>query len=425
MDAVYICGSSFLVFAFFLRIPISFSVGMSALLYGFVADRIPIEALVHRMVMATESWPLMAIPFFVLMGIALNRGKSGTYLMDLANSLVGWFYGGLSAVMVVVNMFFGGCSGSAVADASSIGGVMIPEMVRRGYGKGYSAALNASSSTIGIIIPPSIPLILYAWVTEASIRKLFLAGLIPGILVGVAQVLAAAFLGYRYKHYRAPRPSFAAVRPQLMKALPALFIPVIVMGGILAGVYTTTEAALIGAVYVVAIEIFFYKSFGFKELFNMFVESAKVSGVVLLLIAMSLMLTYVIVVSRVPVALQAILTQYITNSTLALLTITAMLLVIGCFLDLAPSLLIFTPIFYPFATNLGVDPIQLGVVICMVLGVGLFTPPVGQTLYISALIADAPIEVVSRDIIWFLIAIVLVVLLVIFYLPTTMWMASM
>lgn len=377
------------------------------------------------MVMATESWPLMAIPFFVLMGIALNRGKSGTYLMDLANSLVGWFYGGLSAVMVVVNMFFGGCSGSAVADASSIGGVMIPEMVRRGYGKGYSAALNASSSTIGIIIPPSIPLILYAWVTEASIRKLFLAGLIPGLLVGVAQVLAAAFLGYRYKHYRAPRPSFAAVRPQLMKALPALFIPVIVMGGILAGVYTTTEAALIGAVYVVAIEIFFYKSFGFKELFNMFVESAKVSGVVLLLIAMSLMLTYVIVVSRVPVALQAILTQYITNSTLALLTITAMLLVIGCFLDLAPSLLIFTPIFYPFATNLGVDPIQLGVVICMVLGVGLFTPPVGQTLYISALIADAPIEVVSRDIIWFLIAIVLVVLLVIFYLPTTMWMASM
>jgi len=425
MEAVYICGSAFLVFAFFLRIPISFSVGMAALLYGFVTDRIPIEALVHRMVMATESWPLMAIPFFVLMGIALNRGKSGTYLMDLANSLVGWFYGGLSAVMVLVNMFFGGCSGSAVADASSIGGVMIPEMVRRGYGKGYSAALNAASSTIGIIIPPSIPLILYAWVTEVSIRKLFLAGLIPGVLVGVAQILTAAFLGYKYKHYRAPRPSFAIVRPQLLKALPALFIPVIVMGGILAGVYTTTEAALIGAVYVVVVEIFFYKSFGFKHLFNMFVESAKVSGVVLLLIAMSLMLTYVIVVSRVPVALQATLAQYITNDTLALLTITAMLLVIGCFLDLAPSLLIFTPIFYPFATNLGVDPVQLGVVICMVLGVGLFTPPVGQTLYISALIADAPIEMVSRDILWFLAAIVLVVLLVIFYLPTTMWMASM
>ena len=425
MDAVYICGSAFLVFAFFLRIPISFSVGMAALLYGFVTDRIPIEALVHRMVMATESWPLMAIPFFVLMGIALNRGKSGTYLMDLANSLVGWFYGGLSAVMVLVNMFFGGCSGSAVADASSIGGVMIPEMVSRGYGKGYAAALNAASSTIGIIIPPSIPLILYAWVTEASIRKLFLAGLIPGILVGVAQIIAAAFLGYKYKHYRAPRPSFAVVRPQLLKALPALFIPVIVMGGILAGVYTTTEAALIGAVYVVVVEMTFYKSFGFKDLFNMFVESAKVSGVVLLLIAMSLMLTYVIVVSRVPVALQATLAQYITNGTLAMLTITAMLLVIGCFLDLAPSLLIFTPIFYPFATNLGVDPIQLGVVICMVLGVGLFTPPVGQTLYISALIADAPIEMVSRDILWFLIAIVLVVLLVIFYLPTTLWMASM
>jgi tripartite ATP-independent transporter DctM subunit len=425
MDAVYICGSGFLVFAFFLRIPISFSVGMSAVLFALITDRIPLEALVHRMVMATESWPLMAIPFFVLMGIALNRGRSGNYLMDLANSLVGWFYGGLSAVMIAVNMFFGGCSGSAVADASSIGGVMIPEMIRRGYGKGYSAALNAASSTIGIIIPPSIPLILYAWVTEASIRKLFLAGLIPGILVGMAQIAVAAFLGYKRKHYRAPFPSFTAVRPQLIKALPALFIPVIVMGGILAGVYTTTEAALIGAVYVIVIEIFFYTSFSLKALFKMFVESAKVSGVVLLLIATSLMLTYVIVVSRVPVALQATLVKYIPSGDLALLTITGMLLVIGCFLDLAPSLLIFTPIFYPFATNLGVDPIQLGVVITMVLGVGLFTPPVGQTLYISALIADAPIEVVGRDVLWFLLAIVLVVLLVIFYLPTTLWMAAM
>lgn len=425
MDAVYICGLGFVIFAFFLRIPISFSVGMSALLFSFVTDRIPVEALVHRMAMATESWPLMAVPFFVLMGIALNRGRSGHHLMDLANSLVGWVYGGLSAVMVVVNMFFGGCSGSAVADASSIGGVMIPEMTRRGYGKGYSAALNAASSTIGIIIPPSIPMILYAWVTEVSIRKLFLAGLIPGILVGLVQIIVAGLLGYKRKHYRAPFPSFAVVWPQLRKALPALFIPVIVMGGILAGIYTTTEAALIGAAYVIVIEISFYKSFGLKELFTMFVESAKVSGVVLLLIATSLMLTYVIVLSRVPTAMEAALIKYISSGDLALLVIVAILLVIGCFLDLAPSLLIFTPIFFPFATKLGVDPIQLGVVITMVLGIGLFTPPVGQTLYISALIADAPIEVVSRDILWFLIAIVAVVLLVIFYLPTTLWLGSM
>jgi tripartite ATP-independent transporter DctM subunit len=425
MDAVAICGLGFVLFAFILRVPISFSVGMCAVLYCFISERIPIEALTHRMTMATESWPIMAVPFFILMGIALNRGRSGNYLMDLANSMVGWFYGGLSAVMVVVNMFFGGCSGSAVADASSIGGVMIPEMIRKGYGKGYAAALNAASSTIGIIIPPSIPMILYAWVTEVSIRKLFLAGVIPGILVGIAQMIVAGFLGYRRKHYRAPRPTLAIVWPQLVKALPALFIPVIVMGGILAGIYTTTEAALMGALYVIVIEMFYYKAFGPKDLFSMLVESAKVTGVVVMLIATSLMLTYVIVLSKVPQALQASLVQYIPNGYLALLVITAILLVTGCFLDLTPSLLIFTPIFLPFATNLGVDPVQLGIVITMVLGIGLFTPPVGQTLYISALVADAPIEVVSRDIMWFLVAIVAVILLVIFYLPTTSWMAAM
>ncbi|MEM5786022.1 MAG: TRAP transporter large permease [Syntrophobacteraceae bacterium] len=424
MEAVVICGLGFFVFAFLIRIPISFAVGMSAVLYCLVTDRIPIEALTHRMVMATESWPIMAVPFFVLMGIALNRGRSGNYLMDLANSLVGWFYGGLSAVMIVVNMFFGGCSGSAVADASSIGGVMIPEMVRKGYGKGYSAALNAASSTIGIIIPPSIPLILYAWVTEVSIRKLFLAGVIPGILVGVVQMLAAGYLGYRRKHYRAPRPVMAVVWPQFIRAVPALFIPIIVMGGILAGVYTTTEAALMGALYVIGVEILYYKAFGFKDLFGMMVEAAKVSGVVIMLIATSLMLTYVIVLSRVPMALQESLTTYIPNGHLALIVIALILLVTGCFLDLTPSLLIFTPIFFPFATKLGVDPVQLGVVTTMVLGIGLFTPPVGQTLYISALVAKAPIEVVSEDILWFLAAIAAVVLLVIFHEPATLWLAG-
>jgi tripartite ATP-independent transporter DctM subunit len=425
MDAVVICTLVFFVCGFLIRVPISFSVGIAAVSYCFITDRIPVEALTHRMVMATESWPIMAVPFFVLMGIALNKGKSGNYLMDLASSLVGWFYGGLSSVMVVVNMFFGGCSGSAVADASSIGGVMIPEMVRRGYGKGYAAALNAASSTIGIIIPPSIPMILYAWVTEVSIRKLFLGGVIPGILVGVTMMLAAGFIGYKRKHYRAPKPTLKVVWPQLIQAIPALFIPVIVMGGILVGVYTTTEAALIGALYVIAVEMLYYKAFSLKDLFAMFVESAKVSGVVILLIATSLMLTYVIVLSKVPQALQDTLVNYVPNGHVALIVITAILLFTGCFLDLTPSLLIFTPVFFPFATKLGVDPVQLGVIMTMVLGIGLFTPPVGQTLYISALVAQAPIEVVSRDILWFLTAIVFVVLLCIFYLPTTLWMAGM
>ena len=425
MDAVIICGLGFIVFALFLRIPVAFSVGMCALLYGFITGTIPIMAMVHRMALATESWPIMAVPFFVLMGNTLNQGKSGRCLMDLANSLVGSFWGGLASVSIVISMFFGGCSGSAVADASSVGSVLIPEMVKRGYGRGYSAAVNAASSTIGIIIPPSIPMILYGWITEVSIRDLFLASLIPGILVGIFQISVAAYLGYRRKYYMVKRPDPTIIWKNLKKSALALFTPVLVMGGILFGVYTTTEAAIFGALYVILIELFFYKGLTFKRLFIIIVQSAKVTGVVLFLIATSFMLTYVILLSGLPGILTASLESMLPNATVTLLAIAGVLLVTGTFLDLAPSLLIFTPIFYPLALKFGVNPVQLGVVIVMVLAVGLFTPPVGQTLYISALLAETPIEDVGRNIFWFLTAIVSVVALTIFFPHATMFLAGL
>jgi tripartite ATP-independent transporter DctM subunit len=425
MDVLIICGVGFFVFSMLMRIPVAFAVGMSAIMYGLISGNIPLDAMVHRMALATESWPIMAVPFFVLMGNALNKGKSGRCLMDLANCLVGSIWGGLASVSIVVSMFFGGCSGSAVADASSVGSVLIPEMVHKGYSKAYSAAVNAASSTIGIIIPPSIPMILYGWITEVSIRSLFLAGLIPGILVGLLQIAVAAYLGYKRKYYIAERPPFAVIRQQTVKSLPAMFTPVLVMGGILAGVYTTTEAALFGALYVILIELFIYKGMTLKGLYQIIIESAKITGVVIFLIATSFMLTYVILLSRVPVILTAYLQTIIPNGTAALLIIAGILLVTGCFLDLAPALLIFTPLLYPLGLKFGVHPVQLGIVIVMVLAVGLFTPPVGQTLYISALIAKTPIEKVSRDIVWFLVAIVLVVFLVIFFPHQTMFLAGL
>jgi tripartite ATP-independent transporter DctM subunit len=425
MDAIFICGLGFIVFSAILRMPVAFAVGMSALLYGFISGNIPLDAMVHRMTLATESWPIMAVPFFILMGNTLNKGKSGRCLMDLASSLVGSLSGGLASVSIVVSMFFGGCSGSAVADASSVGSVLIPEMVRKGYGRGYSAAVNAASSTIGIIIPPSIPLILYGWITEVSIRDLFLAGLIPGVLVGLFQIGVAASIGKRRKYFVATRPTKAIILHQMKTSLPAMFTPILVMGGILVGVYTTTEAAIFGALYVILIELIIYKGLKVRDLYRILIESAKVTGVVIFLIATSFMLTYVILLSGTPAMLAEKVEGFILNSTVALLSISCVLLITGCFLDLAPSLLIFTPIFYPIGLKFGVNPIQLGIVIDMVLAVGLFTPPVGQTLYISALIAKTPIENVSRDILWFLVTIVLVVLLVIFFPHQTMWLAGL
>ena len=425
MDAVIICSVAFIVFALLLRIPVAFAVGMCALAYGFITGTIPISAMIHRMTLATESWPIMAVPFFVLMGNALNQGKSGRCLMDLANSLVGSFWGGLASVSIVISMFFGGCSGSAVADASSVGSVLIPEMVDRGYGKGYSAAVNAASSTIGIIIPPSIPMILYGWITEVSIRDLFLAGLIPGILVGGFQIAVAAYLGYRRKYYMVERPDPKLILQNLKRSILALFTPVLVMGGILFGVYTTTEAAIFGALYVILIELLYYKGLNLKSLLGIIIQSAKVTGVVLFLIATSFMLTYVILLSGLPAILTASLESIIPNATVALLAIAGVLLITGTFLDLAPSLLIFTPILYPLGMKFGVNPVQLGVVIVMILAVGLFTPPVGQTLYISALLAETPIEDVSRNIFWFLLTIVFVVVLTIFFPHATMFLAGL
>ena len=226
------------------------------------------------------------------------------------------------------------------------------------------------------------------------------------------------------KHYRAPRPTLPGGVAPTDQGLPGALHPGDRDGRHPGGVYTTTEAALIGRFYVIAIEMLYYKAFSLKDLFGMFVESAKVTGVVILLIATSLMLTYVIVLSKVPLALQDTLVKYVPNGHMALIVITAILLFTGCFLDLTPSLLIFTPVFFPFATKLGVDPIQLGVVMTMVLGIGLFTPPVGQTLYISALVAEAPSKSSAGTSCGFCGDRVRCAA-VIFYLPTTLWMAGM
>jgi tripartite ATP-independent transporter DctM subunit len=421
MDAVLICTISFIVLCLIPGIPVAFSVGMCAVIYCFTTGYVPLDALTHRLTLATESWPIMAVPFFILMGHVMNQGKSGRALMDLASSLVGSIWGGLSSVSIVTNMFFGGCSGSAVADASSIGSVLIPEMVRKGYGKGYSAALNAGASTIGIIIPPSIPLILFGWLTEVSIRELFWGGLFPGIAVGLAMIVVAALIGYRRNYPRTPRPELRIMLKQFGKSLPAMFTLILVMGGILAGVYTTTEAAIIGAVYVTVLEYFIYRGLNLRQLWKIAIDAAKLTGVVVFLISTSFMLTYVIVINQIPDLVAEYLFPIIPNGTIFLLTITCILLLTGCFLDLAPSLIIFTPILYSVGLKFGVNAVQLGVIVTMTLGVGLFTPPVGQTLYISALIAKTPIEDVSRDISWFVVAIVLVILAVIFFPALTTW----
>jgi tripartite ATP-independent transporter DctM subunit len=247
---------------------------------------------------------------------------------------------------------------------------------------------------------------------------------VPGVLTGFSLMAVSGYLCWKREYPRAPKPKLNMIWPQFIKSLPALFIPIIVLGGILGGIYTTTEAAMIGAVYVIIIETFFYKAFSFKKIWAMMVESAKVTGVVIFMIANSFMLTYIIVVSGIPTLIQEIFGRVVPNGTIALLIIAGFYLITGCFLDLAPSLLIFTPIFFPFAVKFGVDPILLGLITTAVLGIGLFTPPVGSTLYISSLIADIPLEVASGDVVKFVAAITLVVVLIILIPSIALWLAA-
>ena len=424
METILICGAFLFIYMLIFRIPVAFAVGMSALMYPILMGKIPLEAFPHRYAFATESWPLMAVPFFILLGKVLNEGKSGIALMDFVNRLVGSLWGGLASVSVVLNMFMGGCSGSSVADAAGIGGVLIPEMIRKGYGKAYSAAVNTCASTIGIIIPPSIPMIIYAWMTEVSIRKLFLAGIIPGILISCSQMFTAALLGYKRGYYRSGRASAKETLEKFKKSIPSLFTLIIVLGGILFGFYNTTEAAIIGAVYVILIELFIYKGLKISQLFPIFIDSAKITGVVMFVISTSFSLSYISAVNRIPQMIESRFFPLIPNATIALLAITILLLIVGCFLDLVPALLIFTPIIVPLCIKFGVDLIQLGIIITIILAIGLITPPVGQCLYVSTLIAGEKLETIAKDCIYFIISILAVLFLIMIFPPVTLWLSK-
>jgi tripartite ATP-independent transporter DctM subunit len=417
-------------FIFFLVIgtPIAYSIGLSALATMLVSfDSLPaFSTLAQRMATGLESFSLLAIPFFILAGQLMNSGGIAMRLIDFAKVIVGRLPGGLALVNVVANMLFGAISGSAAASASAIGTIMGPRMEEEGYDKSFSAAINVTSATTGLAIPPSNILIVYSLASGgASIAALFLAGYLPGILTGVALMIVGAIYAYKKKYPVADKVPFGFAVRKFLSALPSLFMLVVVIGGIIIGLFTATEAAAIAVVYSLILSLI-YKEVTVKHLPQIIVNTVRTTGMVMLLIAASIGLSWVMSFENIPQTVSRALLSLSSDPFIILLIINLALLAVGIFMDMTPAVLIFTPIFLPIVTSqLGLDPIHFGMIMILNLNVGLVTPPVGAVLFIGCSVAKLKIQNMIKPLIPFYIAMIIILLLVTFVPEISLWIPNL
>ncbi len=375
-------------------------------------------ALLYRNVYnGMDSFPLMAIPFFMLAGVLMNRGGITARLVEFAQSIMGHFRGGLAHVNILSSMLFAGLSGSAVADTSAIGSMLIPAMVKNGYTRKFSAAITAASSVIGPIIPPSGIMIIYSYVMGESVAALFLAGIIPGILVGVGLMLMTWVMAHRYDFPVATKRSTWSERGNAsIKAFFPLLTPVIILGGILGGIFTPTEASAVAVAYSLIISLFILKSITVRDLPKVLTEAAMVSSVVLLLVGAAMAFKTVVSLSHAPEILAAWIMSLSENPLILLFLINLLLFLVGMFLDAGPAIIILAPILGPIFIDLGIHPVHFAIIMSVNLTVGLATPPMGLVLFVASSVSGESMESISKAILPFL-AIEVVVIFMITYIP--------
>lgn len=400
-------------------VPISFSIGISSLATMLISIKtIPsLTTVSQRMATGLDSFALLAIPFFILAGQLMNSGGIARRLIDFAKILVGKLPGGLAFVNIMAAMLFGAISGSAVAAASAIGGFMAPVMKKEGYNESFSAAVNITSSTTGLIIPPSNILIVYSLASGGvSIAALFLAGYIPGIIIGLGLMFVAFLYAKRHNYKVDFQVTLGEALKKFLDAIPSLLLIIIVIGGIVAGYFTATEASAVAVLYAFILSVFFYKEVKFKDLPGILLSSASTTAIVMLLVGTSMAMSWVMAYENIPQNVAAALLALSDNGIVILIIINLILLFIGTFMDMTPAVLIFTPIFLPIAVQLGMDPIHFGIVMVMNLSIGLCTPPVGSVLFVGCSVAELPITRVIKPLIPMFIS-MLISLLLVTYIP--------
>lgn len=397
-------------------VPIAFVIGIVSFIGVLTIETLPEVTVPIKMLNGIDSFVLLAVPLFILAANLMNHGKISQKLIDLALSLVGHIRGGLAHANILVSMMFAGVSGAAQADTAGVGKILIPSMKKEGYDKETAVAVTAASSTIGVVIPPSIPMIIFAGLTNASIGALFLGGIVPGILIGVGMMIFVYFISLKKGYPRSKRSTVKAFSKLFLQSFPALLTPVIIIGGIITGFFTATEAAAVASLYTFLISMFYYKTLKLSDLPGILKETLALSSLSLFALAAASALGELMSYYQLSVVAQQFFVDNVGSKWVFILIIIAFFLFIGTFMDAIPAMILFVPIILPTATLFEMDPVHLGLIVVITLAIGLITPPYGLCLLLAAKIGNLSIERSMLAVLPY-IAIILVVLLFVAFFP--------
>ena len=399
---------------FLINVPIAVALGLASTLVFFLDGNVSLIVIIQRMFNSVDSFPLMAIPFFILAGKLMESGGISRRLIHLANVIFGRVKGGLGIVSIVACAFFAAISGSAAATTAAVGALMIPAMVNKGYDKSFATAIQAAGGTIGIMIPPSVPLVLYGVAAGVSVSELFIAGIVPGLFVMVSLILLVYLISLKEGYGGGEKFGFKDFFKAFLDAFLALMMPVIILGGIYGGIFTPTEAAVVAVVYGLIVGVFIYREIKLADLSKIFSSSVVVTAVIMFIIAGASVFGYYLTRQRIPAELTELMLSVTDNWIIALLIINLLLLICGVFLETSAAIIILTPILVPIASALGIDLVHFGIIMIVNLGIGFITPPVGVNLFVAANIAGTKFESLIKAIVPFVLIMIVEVLIISF-----------
>jgi len=406
-------------------VPVAFALAGASLIYVLTSGNVPDVVVLHRMVNGIDSFPLLAVPFFILAGNLMNSAGITNRIFGFARALVGWMRGGLGHVNVGASVVFAGMSGAAVADAGGLGTIEVKAMRDAGYDRGFAVGVTAASSTIGPIIPPSLPMVIYGVMANASIGQLFAAGFIPGILMAVSLMVMIAWYARVRNYPRDAAFDLCVLWRAFQSAFLSLMTPVIIVGGILSGMVTPTEAAIAAVFWALILGLFVYRTLTPARLVRVSMATIETTASIMLIVAGASIFAWILTSNRVTEDFAALVLLISDNPIIILLLLNLILLVAGCFLETIAAITILVPVLLPVAVKIGIDPVHFGVIMVLNLMIGLLTPPIGLVLYVLAKVTNIPFDVCMRATMPFLVPLVVVLLLITFFPQLSMWLPTL